>query len=229
MVYIPKASLDEVTAAIFDAGGGKIGEYSECGFSTEGIGTFKGSENANPAIGEKNKLESVHEVRFETIFPSIYESRIVENMLKVHPYEEVAYDIYTLDNQHFMIGSGLIGELKMELDLKQLLLKLKDEFNVPTIKHSHSKEKIKKIALCGGSGSFLRFDAIKHKADAFITSDFKYHEWFDHESKIEFIDIGHYESEQFTPELISRYLKKNAVSLQSQISRVNTNPVKYYI
>lgn len=229
VVYIPKMNFEEVTTSIFKAGAGNIGNYSECGFSNEGTGTYKGNDLSNPAIGTKNKLERADEVRFETIFPSYLETRIIASLLKSHPYEEVAYDLMPLDNFHPNVGSGLIGELENETDLNQLLSILKNEFKIPSIKHTQSKERIKKVALCGGSGSFLRFDAIKKEADAFISSDFKYHEWFDHENKIEFIDIGHYESEQYTPELISRYLQKNAVYLQSQISRVNTNPVKYYI
>ena len=229
VVFIPKEHYSGVSNAIFEAGGGQIGKYSECGFSSPGTGSFKGSEDSNPAIGVKNKHEIVEEIRFETIFLAQNESRVIEQMIQSHPYEEVAYDIYPLENTLTNIGSGLIGELEQETELSQFLSILKSEFKIPIIKHTKTKERLKKIAICGGSGSFLRFDAIKMGADAFITSDWKYHEWFDHENKIEFIDLGHYESEQFTPELISEYLKKNAVSLQSQISRVNTNPVNYYI
>lgn len=229
VVFIPNNNFEEVSSAIFNAGAGKIGNYSECGFSVAGSGSFKGNDSSNPSLGRKNNLEKVEEMRFESIFPAYLESKVLKALHQSHPYEEIAYDIHSLDNSHPSIGSGLIGELEVEIDLFDLLTTLKSKFKIPTIKHSHSKKRIKKIAICGGSGSFLRFEALKNGADALITSDFKYHEWFDHENKIEFIDLGHYESEQFTPELISEYLKKNAVSLQSQISRVNTNPVNYYI
>ena len=227
--FIPKDSLEKVSAAIFEAGAGHIGNYSHCGFSSIGIGigSFQGDENSNPTIGSPNKLEKVEENRFETIFPIHLESKVLQALFKSHPYEEVAYDIYSLENSHWQVGSGLIGELEDELSLADFLTLTKEIFQLKVLKYTKLNKKVRRIALCGGSGSFLRFDAAALGADVYLSADFKYHEWFDAEGKLSYIDIGHYESEIFTKELIFNYLGKNALSLQSQISKVNTNPVNY--
>jgi dinuclear metal center YbgI/SA1388 family protein len=225
--YVPKNSLENVSEAVFAAGAGHIGNYSHCGFSSPGIGSFQGNEKSNPTIGSPNKLELVEESRFETIFPSHLESKVIEVLLKSHPYEEVAYDIYSLENSHLQVGSGLIGELDEELSLVDFLTLAKEKFHLKALKYTELNRKVRRIALCGGSGSFLRFDAAASGADVYLSADFKYHEWFDAEGHLSYVDLGHYESEQFTKELIFNYLTKNILSLQSQISKVNTNPVNY--
>jgi dinuclear metal center YbgI/SA1388 family protein len=225
--FVPKDSLEKVSKAIFEEGAGNIGNYSDCGFSAAGIGSFKGNEDSNPVIGKSGILEKVEEKRFETIFPSYMESKVIQALVNAHPYEEVAYDIYALENVHFHVGSGLIGELNEEMPLADFLALLKDKFQLKALKYTELSRKVRRIALCGGSGSFLRFDAAASGADVYLSADFKYHEWFDAEGKMSYVDIGHYESEQFTKELIFNYLGKNALSLQSQISKVNTNPVNY--
>jgi dinuclear metal center YbgI/SA1388 family protein len=225
--YVPKNSLEKVSSALFEAGAGHIGNYSHCAFSSEGSGSFMGNENSNPTIGSPNRLEKVEESQFETVFPSYLESRVIQALLKAHPYEEVAYDIYAMENSHLQVGSGMIGELSEEISLKDFLALTKDKFQLKTLKYTDLSRNVRRIALCGGSGSFLRFDAANAGADVYLTSDFKYHEWFDAEGHLSYVDIGHYESEQFTKELIFNYLTKNILSLQSQISKVNTNPVNY--
>lgn len=225
--FVPKDSMEKVSAAIFEAGAGHIGNYSHCGYSSEGIGSFMGNEHSNPSVGSPGNLEKVEENRFETIFPYHIESKIIQALLKSHPYEEVAYDIYAMENSHLQVGSGLIGELDEEMSLTEFMTLTKDKFQLKALKYTALNRKVRRIALCGGSGSFLRFDAAASGADVYISADFKYHEWFDAEGKLSYIDIGHYESEQFTKELIFNYLEKNALSLQSQISKVNTNPVNY--
>jgi dinuclear metal center YbgI/SA1388 family protein len=225
--YVPKDNLENVSSAIFDAGAGHIGNYSHCSFSVDGMGSFQGNEQSNPVIGSPNRLEKVEESRFETVFPSYLESRVIQALLKSHPYEEVAYDIYAMENSHLQVGSGMIGELSQEISLKDFLALTKDKFQLKTLKYTDLSRNVRRIALCGGSGSFLRFDAANAGADVYLTSDFKYHEWFDAERQLSYVDLGHYESEQFTKELIFNYLEKNALSLQSQISKVNTNPVNY--
>lgn len=228
VTFIPKKHFERVSKSLFDAGAGTLGNYSRTGFSVSGLGTFEGNELSTPAIGTANVFETVEELRFETIFPSNIESKIIETLIQNHPYEEVAYDIISLENYSKKIGSGMIGELNEEVELTELLKMLKKTFHLENIKYTDYNGKIKKIALCGGSGSFLRHRASALGAQAFISADFKYHEYFDAENKLSYIDIGHFESEQFTKELIFEYLEKNALSLQSQISRVNTNPVKNY-
>lgn len=228
VTYIPEAQFEKVSHALYDVGAGHIGNYSHCGFSSIGEGTFQGNEMSHPAIGNPHRLEKVKEIRFETVFSPFLESKIVQTLKEVHPYEEVAYDIFVLENEHHLVGSGLIGELKEEMTLENFLEWVKAQFELTTLKYTSIDKKIKRVALCGGSGSFLRFHAAQEGADVYISSDFKYHEWFDAEGTISYMDIGHYESEKFTKELIFNYLKKNALSLQSQISRVDTNPVNYY-
>ncbi len=225
--YVPKDNLENVSSAIFDAGAGHIGNYSHCSFSVDGMGSFQGNEQSNPVIGSPNRLEKVEESRFETVFPSYLESRVIQALLKAHPYEDVAYDIYAVENSHLQVGSGMIGELREEISLKDFLTLAKDKFQLKTLKYTDLSRNVRRIALCGGSGSFLRFDAANAGADVYLSADFKYHEWFDAEEQLSYVDLGHYESEQFTKELIFNYLEKNALSLQSQISKVNTNPVNY--
>lgn len=225
--FVPEESISKVSQAVFEAGAGNIGNYSHCGFSTNGIGSFKGNELTHPAIGKSMILEKVSEQRFETVFPAHLENKVIKAMQAAHPYEEVAYDIYTIENRHSQIGSGFIGELNQEMSLNSFLNLVKEIFLIKSLKYSKIDRPIKRVALCGGSGSFLRFEAAFAQADAYLTSDFKYHEWFDNEGQISYIDLGHYESEQFTKELILNYLRKNVLSLRSQISKVNTNPVNY--
>lgn len=228
ITYVPTTHADQVRGALTAAGGGAIGEYSECTFSTEGIGTFKGSLYSNPAIGSPIELTKVSEVKIELIFAAHLEYDLIAALKSNHPYEEVAYDIITIENHNQTIGSGMIGDLNQPLSQIEALDMIKQTLGLTALKYAGHKDMIKRIAVCGGSGSFLRKDAIRAGADMLITSDFKYHEWFDHEEQMVFVDVGHYESEQFVPQLIFDYLRKNALSLQAQISRVPTNPVKIY-
>ena len=210
-------------------GAGNVGNYSEAGFEIQGKGTFKGNEKSNPVLGEKGKREIVNETRTELIFPNHLQRKIVSKLREIHPYEEVAYDIYLLQNSHQEIGSGMVGFLEKEMETKEFLEKIKNTFHCGCIKHTklvHSK--IKKVALCGGSGSFLLRNAKAVKADIFITGDFKYHEFFDAENDVIIADIGHYESEQFTNELLYDKLTKKFPTFAFLLTGVNTNPVKYY-
>lgn len=229
VTYIPFEHREKVAEAVFNAGAGYIGNYSEASFFQSGIGTFKGNDASNPTIGTPNVLEQVEEYRWEVIFPFYLQSKVLSALKSSHPYEEVAYDILSLENAANDIGSGMIGELEESMELEEFLKHIKNTFHCGAIKYTPVTKKIKKIALCGGSGSFLRMDAMYQGADVFITSDMKYHEFFDSEWQMSIMDIGHYESEQFTKELIFNYIKKNVLSLPTQISSVNTNPVKYYI
>ena len=228
ITFCPDKNAEAVREALFNAGCGEIGNYTNCSFNASGTGTFKGNENSNPFVGEKNKLHNEAETRIETIFESYKEKQVIEALLKAHPYEEVAYDIYTLDNKHPQIGSGMLGELPNEMDEKAFLLQLKDVFKVKSIRFtSFLNKKVKKVALCGGSGSFLLKDAIAAKADVFITGDYKYHQFFDAENKILIADIGHYESEQFTPEIFYEVISKKIPTFAAYLSNLNTNPINY--
>jgi len=229
VTFCPKDKAGQIRAALFEAGAGKIGNYDECSFNAEGTGTFRGSEETNPYVGEKGKQHHESEVRVETIFPAYLEKVIISKLLEAHPYEEVAYDIYPLENSHQQIGSGMIGELEKELDEKEFLNYLKVSMKTGCVRHTAlAGKKVKRVAVCGGSGSFLLNDAIRAGAQFFVTADFKYHQFFDADGKIVIADIGHYESEQFTTELIKGLLLKYFSTFATRLSEVVTNPVHYY-
>ena len=230
IVFAPENAVEKVKAAIFSAGGGDIANYSECSFSTQGIGTFKGNKNSNPIIGEPLIRSVINEIKIEIILPNYLQHYVVSKMIEAHPYEEVAYDIVPLNNTYQTAGSGVIGELELEIGELDFLNLLKKQFNLQVIKHTTLLNKsIKKIALCGGAGSFLIKNAIAEKADIYITSDIKYHEFFDAENKIIVADIGHWESEQFTVELLEEVIKAKFPTFAVLKSGVKTNPIEYFI
>ncbi len=228
VTFCPTEHAEKIRAALFKAGCGQIGNYDSCSFNVAGSGTFKGNENSNPVVGEKNKFTIEKETRIETIFESYKESKVLKALFKAHPYEEIPYDIYSLDNKHPQIGSGLIGELPKAEKEKDFLLNLKAVFKGGCIRHTALLDKkVKRVALCGGSGSFLLQDAIRAGADIFITGDFKYHQFFDAENKLIIADIGHYESEQFTPEIFYAIIHKKLPKFAAYLSNHNTNPINY--
>lgn len=229
VVYVPKNYTDEVKTALYKAGAGNIGNYAECSFQTEGIGTFTPLEDADPFIGTHQENEKVEESKVEVIVDNYKLSKVIAAMLAAHPYEEVAYDVFALKNQHQQLGSGMFGELAHEMETKDFLAKVKSTFNCGVIRHTHiHKETIKKVAFCGGSGSFLLGQAKGVGADIYITGDFKYHEFFDAENQIIIADIGHFESEQYTPHLLERILKKKFINFAVRLTGVNTNPINYF-
>ncbi len=226
--FIPPENTQMVLDALYAAGAGNIGNYSNCSFSVSGTGTFKPNEFANPHIGKQHVQEEASENRVEVIFPTYLEDKILWTLKEAHPYEEVAYYLHKLENTYDEIGSGLIGELPETVYLTEFLKVLKTTFGLKYLRYTESRnDKVGRVALCGGSGSFLLNDAIQQKADIFISADFKYHEFFDGEGKIAIVDIGHYESEFFTKELIYETVKKNFTNIALEISEVNTNPVRY--
>ena len=227
--FAPIDKAEDVRNAIFKAGGGYIGNYSECSFNTEGTGTFKGNKGTNPYVGEAGKQHMEKEVKIEVIFPGYLESPIVAAMKASHPYEEVAYDIVDLSNRHPGIGSGIIGELAEPLEERELLSQVKKVFGLQVIRHTRLLNKrIKKLALCGGAGSFLIPSALAAGADIYITADVKYHEFFDANGRIVIADIGHYESEQFTIELLAEILEQKFPNFAVLKTKVETNPVRYF-
>ncbi len=229
VVFCPVDHANNVRMAIFKAGGGKIGDYDWCSYNIEGEGSFRAGEGANPFVGNVKELHFEKEIRIETIYPSYIEEQIIKSMIEAHPYEEVAYDIYPLDNYFDKIGSGMIGQLEKAINPEELLKLLEKQFKTGIIRHSNiHKDEIKTIAVCGGSGSFLINKAIQENADAFITADIKYHQFLDAENKIILADIGHYESEQFTKELIYEIISKKNINFAVQVSEINSNPVNYF-
>jgi dinuclear metal center YbgI/SA1388 family protein len=230
VTYVPVDKADQVRNALFHAGAGNIGGYSECSFNAEGTGTFKGGENTNPYVGEPGKRHYENEVRIETVYPAAIESKLLMALFLAHPYEEVAYDLYTLTNQHQQVGSGMIGELEEEMSEEEFLFVIKQSMQAKVIRHTAlSGKNVKRVAVCGGAGSFLLKHAISAGADFFVTADYKYHEFFDAEGKLVIADIGHFESEQFTVQLLYDIIQKKFANFAVRLTEINTNPVKYFI
>jgi len=228
VTYCPPSHAGQVQAAIFKAGAGEIGNYDNCSFSSQGEGTFRAHTGANPFVGEIGKLHTEPELRIETIFPAYLENAVITALRQAHPYEEVAYDIYPLINLNNRIGAGMIGNLEQAIDAEDFLIHVKKVLQVGCIRHTNFKnKKVRKIALCGGSGSFLIKDAMSCKADIYMTGDIKYHDFFIPDNQMILADIGHYESEQFTKELIYTLLKKKFTTFALFISGTSTNPVNY--
>tara|TARA_R110001583_G_scaffold188836_1_gene351268 strand:+ start:336 stop:1430 length:1095 start_codon:yes stop_codon:yes gene_type:complete len=226
--YVPEKNAEEIRIALFKAGAGNIGNYDNCSFNTEGFGTYRGNENSNPTIGEKGKLHTEKETFISVIFEKHKEASILSALFKTHPYEEVAYDIVSLDNVNQEIGIGMIGELPEEKNEQEFLDFIKNKMNCKGIRHSKLLNKpIKKVAVLGGSGSFAIENAISEYADIYITADIKYHEFYKAENKILIADIGHYESEQFTKNLLVDILTKKFLNFAIILSQKNTNPIYY--
>ncbi|MDO7171865.1 Nif3-like dinuclear metal center hexameric protein [Mariniflexile sp. AS56] len=227
--YVPKDEAQQLRSELFAVGAGTIGNYSNCSFNVEGYGTFNGNETSNPTKGSKGAMHTEAETKIAITFPKHLESKIIQTLFKAHSYEEVAYEIMTLENKNQHIGIGMVGELDDSMSELDFLKFLKDKMNTESIRHSSLlNKKVKKIAVLGGSGSFA-IEATKHAgADVFITADLKYHDFFTAENKILLADVGHYESEQFTKNLLVAYLTKKITNFAIILSETNTNPVKYF-
>lgn len=229
ITFAPVDKAEEVRNAVFAAGAGHIGKYSDCSFNSQGTGTFKAGEGADPYVGEVGKRHYEKETKIEIVYPFYLETQVVKALTDNHPYEEVAYDIFTMDNVHFGIGAGLIGELEQMQDEKTFLNFVKETFKAEGIRHTKLLNKpVKKVAVCGGAGSFLIKKAAQRGADLYLTADIKYHEFFDAEDRLVVADIGHYESEQFATDLIHDLLVQKFPTFAVLKTRVNTNPVKYF-
>lgn len=227
--YVPPPHAEKVMNALFDAGAGHIGNYSECSFRVNGSGTFKPNEQANPFSGEMGKRHDDEELKVEMLFPAYIERQVVACLQASHPYEEVAYEVIRLNNLHQQIGSGVTGEWEEPISETAFLQMLKDIFRLSTVKHTAiTGREIRKVSICGGAGIFLLQDAIISKSDAYITSDIKYHEYFDAETRLLLTDIGHYESEQFTIELLANLLEQKFPNFAVLKTGINTNPVHYF-
>lgn len=228
ITFCPIEQADVVRQALFAAGAGHIGNYDECSFNAEGFGTFRAGEGTHAFVGKKGEQHRERELKIEVVYPIWLEQALIKALKSNHPYEEVAYDCLALSNEHVQVGAGMIGELEQEQDSLAFLKQVQTVFHCPTIRHTAiHQSKVKKIAVCGGSGSFLLNDALRQGADVFITADYKYHQFFDADGRILIADIGHYESEQFTSELLLEKIKNNFPTFAVQLCSVNTNPVHY--
>lgn len=228
ITYTIPENAEQVRNALFEAGAGKIGNYEDCSFNSQGIGTYMGNENSNPEIGERFEFVEAKEIKIEVTFEKHLQSKILKALFKNHVYEEVAYEIYDLQNQHQNIGLGMVGELEKPLSEIEFLSFVKSKMQCGGIRHSSLLGKsIKKVAVLGGSGSFAIKNAIQAGADVFLTADLKYHNFYEAENKILIADIGHYESERYTKNYIVDYLKEKITNFAIVLSEENTNPVKY--
>ncbi|MCB9047324.1 MAG: Nif3-like dinuclear metal center hexameric protein [Chitinophagales bacterium] len=228
--YAPKDTADKVRDALFAAGAGEIGRYYECSFNTPGTGTFRPGEGTNPAIGQTGgPREVVEEVKIEVLVDKARQGQVLKALFAVHPYEEVAYELVTLRNPNQDLGAGMVGELAEPIDEQDFLAHIKKNMHTEVIRHTALKgKKVRKVAICGGSGSFLLKDAIRSGADFFITGDYKYHQFFDADGHLVIADIGHYESEQFTSEIFRDIINRKFPNFATLLSSLSTNPVNYY-
>lgn len=230
VTFCEHKDAEQLRNALFAAGAGNISHYSDCSFNLEGVGTFKGDEQSNPTLGRAGVREYANETRIEVIFKIQDERRLLSTLFEHHPYEEVAYDIYALENKLQSVGSGMVGTLPEEMDGIDFLRLVKTQMDASVLRHTDLlPKKIKKVAVCGGSGSFLLKNAIAAGADAFVTADFKYHEFFDAEDKIVIVDIGHFESEQFTSNLLIDNIQEKFPNFAIRLTEHNTNPINYFI
>jgi len=229
ITFCPEKDAEKVREAIWSAGAGHIGNYDRVSFNSNGTGTYRGNEFSNPVVGEKGVMMREPEQRIEIIFPSYLESAVLKALRATHPYEEIAYDLISMDNQWQNTGSGMIGVLPEPMGEQAFLAHVKNNLKAEVIRYTSTPGKhIQKVAICGGSGSFLLREAITNGADAFVTADFKYHQFFDSEGKILIADIGHFESEQFTIDLLVDNLKDIITTFAVRKTEINTNPITYY-
>ena len=229
ITYTIPENAEKLRNALFDAGAGKIGNYEDCSFNSQGIGTYMGNENSNPEIGERFEFVENTEIKIEVTFEKHLEAKILKALFTHHVYEEVAYEIYQLTNKHQNIGLGMVGELPKSLSETDFLSLVKEKTQTGGIRHSAFLNKpIQKVAVLGGSGSFAIHAAIASGADAFLTADLKYHQFYEAENRLLLADVGHFESERFTKNYIVDYLKEKITNFAIILSEENTNPVQYF-
>jgi dinuclear metal center YbgI/SA1388 family protein len=235
VTYTIPENADTIRTAMLQAGAGTIGNYDNCSFNSEGFSTYQGNENSNPVVGNKGELTKTTEIKIEVVFEKHLQNKILKALFSNHAYEEVAYEIYDLQNSHQNIGLGMVGELETEMNEKEFLELVKNKMQCGGIRHSPFLGKsIKKVAVLGGSGSFAIKNAISAGADAFLTADLKYHQFYEAENQLLLADIGHFESERYTKNYIFDYLTKKILNFALDstfsgiiLSQENTNPVKY--
>ena len=226
VTFCPIDHTEKVRKALFDAGAGNIGNYDSCSFNLQGTGSFRANDYATPFVGKRNQLHLEPETRIETIFPSYLQSRILEALLASHPYEEVAYDIYSLDNDYENVGSGVVGLLNKPSEPKAFLLKVKKALGIKTLNYSHfTKKSISRVAICSGSGSFAIMPALAAGADALITADVRYHDYQIPEGKLLLIDAGHYETEVIVKEILFNRLCEKFPNFAVFMAKKDINPI----
>lgn len=228
ITFVPRLHVEEVRNALFEAGAGSFGDYDQCSYNSAGYGTFRALEGADPYVGEIGEQHREEETKIEVLYPKYKRRNVILSLLETHPYEVPAYDIIALENSQYEAGSGVIGELPLAVSQEDFLSLVKTNLQTQMIRFTPFDKHIKRVAVCGGSGSFLLNDAIASGADAFISADFKYHEFFDAENKLLIADIGHFESEQFTQQLLLEVIQKKFTTFAVRLTGIVTNPINYY-
>jgi dinuclear metal center YbgI/SA1388 family protein len=229
VTYVPESHFEKVRNKIFEAGAGEIGNYDKCGFSVPGTGSFRANDKANPFVGERGKLHFENEIRFETILYSNIRDKVTKALLETHPYEEVAYDFYALENKNADIGLGCVGKLPDPVPEMEFLKIVSTVFDARGLRYSKLTGKsVRKVAVCGGSGVSLLNHAMSSGADVFLTADIKYHDFFNTENRILLIDAGHYETEKFSTEILKDLIIKKFPKFAVRFSETNTNPINYF-
>ena len=228
VTFVPFAQADAVRQALFSVGCGNVGNYDSCSYNLNGEGTFRAKEGTHPFCGTIGELHREGEVRIETILPSFKKAEAIKALLMAHPYEEPVFDLYPLQNDWKQAGAGIVGELEESETELDFLRRIKRTFEVSCLRHNKlTGREVQKVALCGGAGAFLLPQAIQAGADVFITGEIKYHDYFGHEGNILMAEIGHYESEQYTKEIFYSIIRDLFPNFALQLSKVNTNPIKY--
>jgi dinuclear metal center YbgI/SA1388 family protein len=228
VTFVPEQQVEAVRQALFAAGAGNIGAYDCCSFGMSGTGTYRAGEGATPFAGQKGEVHQAAEQRLEVMYPLAVEKALIQALKAAHPYEEVAYDLIALANTHAEVGSGLVGELPKAMEETEFLLFLKKTMKTGSVRHTPLRnKKVQRVAVCGGAGVFLLPDAIASESDVFVTADVKYHQFFDADGRIVIADVGHFESEQFTKDLLFEEIRKKFPTFAVHLSEINTNPVNY--
>ncbi len=228
VTYCPLAHSQKVLEALFEAGAGQVGQYDQCSYRNEGLGTFRAGNSSQPFVGQIGELHTEAELRLELVFPGYRRNEIEKALKRSHPYEEVAFNIYLNQITNPQTGAGMIGNLERPMDAAEFLGFLKTQMDLSSIRYTDFNGRIEKVAICGGSGSFLLKDAIQAGAQVLVTADFKYHQFFDADAHLMIADIGHFESEKYTIDLIGRWLSEFFPTFAVIFTRTITNPVKYY-
>jgi dinuclear metal center YbgI/SA1388 family protein len=229
LTYVPLASKDFLLEKLFEAGAGHLGLYSHCSFTSEGTGSFLPGQQANPTVGSKGNLHLEPEVQVHITFTCDREKEVLRALFAHHPYEEVAYEVTSLENPYDHLGMGMVGELPQALDPKEFLQQVRDRFHCGCIRHTDLPQTpFKRVAVLGGSGAFAIGAAKAAGADILVTADVKYHQFYQAEGKMVIADIGHYETEQFTKNLIAEYLSEKIPNFAISLSETKTNPINYF-
>lgn len=228
VVNVPAEHSEKLKEALFKIGCGQQGNYQKCSYSTLGKGQFEPNGEAKPFIGTQNNLEKVEEERIEMIYPAYLQHAVIQAIYENHPYEEPAFDLFSLENTERKVGLGRIGELPEEMDCKEFFSYLKEKLNLEHLRYCGDEgKKIRRVAVCGGGGAGFIDTAIALNADAYVSGDFKYHDFFKSHSGTVLVDIGHYEGECFIKNIIFNLLKEKFTTFAVLSSEFENLNVKY--